>query len=427
MLFFKRVLLKRLLSAFFLFFVLLALAGCSSGQDTNETLYISLIGIDVAEEGKILVTYQFENSREAASAGSDKNSGNSPTKSPTNVITIKGDNFPQTLDFLSGIVSHTPNFAHVRALILGEELAKMGVTEQVTVFSRAQAMRSNTYIIVVNEGTAREFISQAKNTLDTSVARYVEIQMALSSRSNIFLRSNMHQFYSRFKSNSAAAYAALGGVAAKENGDKNIDTKENLKNIYAGSIPREGSVNPVELAGTALFRQDKLVGKLSSNETLWASVLTKDFTSAIIQINDPLTPGYQVGVELKISKPPQLTARLENGKPQIKVHVNFDCFIVNIPSGVRYEKNHRKELEKVIAEYTTQEIKSMLTKTRHLGTDVVGFGYRVRKQFKTYPEFMAIKWDELYTQSEFKVQVTAKIRNTGLMSQTTPINPRGLN
>ena len=53
-------------------------------------------------------------------------------------------------------------------------------------------------------------------------------------------------------------------------------------------------------------------------------------------------------------------------------------------------------------------------------TDVVGFGYLARTNFRTYDEFMKLDWPQIYSEADIKIKVKTKIRRTGLMWKTIP-------
>jgi hypothetical protein len=287
------------------------------------------------------------------------------------------------------------------------------------IFLRPKEFRSNTYVVVVKNSTARDFIAKNRHYIEYSTSGYIETQMALSKFANIFLKSNIHEFYRRIKSNSAAPFASLGVINSPSLELENSEMDDKKEEAPSRR-------NPIELAGTALFRQDKMIGTLNERETLIASILKNDFRFCIIQVDDPNAPSHQIAIELKLARPPNIKVRFEEGLPKINILIDFYCAIKNIPSGVQYEKKeYQSQLEKVIVSYMLGETTSMLKKTQNMGIDIIGFGYNARGEFRTYPEFMAIVWDKLYKDAHIDVKITAKFKNSGLSRRTTPMSPTG--
>ena len=409
----RRQLLPRVLGLLLLLSLPGLLSGCTTGRDSSEILYIILFGIDKAPNGKFVMTFQFEDAGAAKSEG-----GESDVKLVGKSISIESPNILSSLELLTSVLSLIPSFAHTHAIIFGEEAAKAGLYGAVSGIMRDHDIHVNTYILIVNDGTAKEFIEKNTPALVASPARYVEKQMALSEYSNFYVKANLREFYTRMKSNSAESYATLCGINSQENARKN---KKDIDKLYAGEMPREGTLTPAEFLGTALFRQGKMVGKLNSDETRMLAILQGDITSFFLYLPDLLKPDEEMTFSLQPKNKCDFEVQLADGIPRIKVKAALYCSLTKIATDINYEdKKYRAQLEAYVAAEMTRRVKSMLDKTQLLGTDVVGFGYKARTLFRTYPEFMAIDWAELYKKAEITVETQVNLVRPGLMRRATP-------
>ena len=50
-----------------------------------------------------------------------------------------------------------------------------------------------------------------------------------------------------------------------------------------------------------------------------------------------------------------------------------------------------------------------------MGTDIIGFGTRAKKEFSDYGEFEKFNWHDAYKTAEFQVDADFTIRRTGLI------------
>ena len=53
--------------------------------------------------------------------------------------------------------------------------------------------------------------------------------------------------------------------------------------------------------------------------------------------------------------------------------------------------------------------------SKELGTDILGYGVKAKKNFYSYGDFEKYGWDTAYSNAEFKVDVDFTIRRTGLV------------
>ena len=189
-----------------------------------------------------------------------------------------------------------------------------------------------------------------------------------------------------------------------------------------GGVPRTGTENPVDLLGLAVFQGEKMIGVLNSDETRAVALLQGKFAHGYVGVADPLQP-QKDAVSLKVycDTKPKITADLNGGLPVFNVNVEIEGELLGITSGINYEASgYRELLEAQIANLFKGQIMSMLKHTQELGTDPVGFGLYLRPKFHDTNELEQANMSALYRTADIRVNVTAKIRRTGLLWRTTP-------
>ena len=395
------------------------LSGCNGARESEEVAYIVAIGIDRAEEEEeenmIKVTYLI------AKPNVEGNKGEG--EKDTVLITNSAVTIAESLNLLKSTTSLVPSLSHVKVLVVGQEVARLGMAGIWGTLTRYREYRGSMFVLVAID-TAREFLEGNKPSFNISASKYFETMLDSGVETGYYLRTSFHQFYTRLKSNSAQPYATLVDLSSLS-GKGEISTPKvsggKVGGYIAGNIPLQGG-NPIEFAGTAIFKGDKMVGTLSTTETRMLAMLLGEYNHGFLSIEDPLDPKHVLIVNLRLGSKPQINVILEDGHPAMNVKILLEGEITNLSSGINYEqKGYLKLLEEQINKVLQQEMVSMIQHTQELGSDVAGFGYYLRPSFTNYQEYLEYPWLEEYSQSKVNVAIQTKIRRTGLMIRTYPV------
>ncbi|MEN6412048.1 MAG: Ger(x)C family spore germination protein [Veillonellales bacterium] len=396
--------------------------GCFGSRETDEVAYVLAIGIDKSDEaGMINVTYQIAIPRTLAGGPA------AGAKSEKDVIdvTIKAPSLAEARSLLNSVESRAANLSHNKIFIFGEEYAREGIGDVLGPLLRFREFRGSMFIMVVKDDTAKNYINKNKPKLEALPSRFYESMFLTSGETSYYLQTFLHDFYTRLKSGGASPITALGGIYS-DSSPVEPATPPNppgKANEYTGSLPRQREEdNPAELIGTALFKQDKMVGTLTSNETRMLAILDNKFHKGFFVLEDPLMPNKSVHVNLRLGHGPEIKADSREGQAFITIDIFLEGEITSIPSGINYEqREYRTILEQEVSQVIRQDMLKMISKTQRLGVDPAGFGDHFRKNFATLPQFENAHWDQLYQQAEINVSVETKLRRSGLLWKTSPI------
>lgn len=398
----------------------LSLTGCGTARETEDIMYVMALGIDLAPEKKMEVTYQLAvPARLTGTAGTIKKE---ESALPTSFIAT---NLAEAQSLFNSTNSRTPNQSHVKVLVIGEKLARQGVGDLMASILRFRQFRGSVKMLIV-KGSAKEFLTKNTPTLDIQPARYYESMFQTAKDSSYYVKTDAHEFYTRLKNTSGSPYTALGGVnplSGHDQPDKKRSPPEQSDQYSAGSIPRSGSDNPVELAGTALFRGDKMVGTLTTEETRTLSMLLGEHPSAFAVFEDPLEPAKYVNIDLHLGRTPKIETKLDNGRPSITINLLLEGEITSIPSGINYEETaYRTLLEEQVNQVLRRRVENLIALTQELRCDPAGISMHFRPCFRTYQEMEEANVHDLYNRAQVEVTVITKIRRTGLMWRSSAIH-----
>ena len=135
-------------------------------------------------------------------------------------------------------------------------------------------------------------------------------------------------------------------------------------NIVAGQNPLTSFNRKSENLGVAVFKQDKLVGELTAFESVLHSILTNQFESTVISIDNPYKENSSIDIALYYHKDTKIDAKLVNGAPYAKSTVYLNARLLSVDkSSESLTPNKIKELEGLLNSYLEQAMLDYQYKT----------------------------------------------------------------
>lgn len=400
----------------------LMLSGCHT-EETEDVAFITALGIDQAGNGKLKFTYAVAVPR---AVGSSQGAGQPPSAGPTVVNSNIASDVGASRNLLGSTMSRAVNISHLKAVLISEDLAQQGLAKIVSPVTRFREYRSSILLFIV-KGKAEDFLAANRPKLDYLLSKYFETFALSAEENNYFQRTDMHEFYLGLKNPGHSAYATYVAINPLSGEDRPYGPKlpaGKADSYLAGDIPRAGNQNPVELAGLAVFSGDRMVGVLGTREVRTLALLQNKAGGNTHSLADPLQAECSLRLRIRNGERPDIAVHLVDGQETIKIRLSLEGEITANPSGINYEDDeYRPLLEEHIANLVTAEIYEFTRQTQALGSDVFGFGRYLRSHFRTYQELQGLNLEQLYKTASVEVQVTAKIRRSGLMWRTAPAKP----
>lgn len=413
----------RIMLAALLVVISLLIVGCHTAKETEDVSYITVMGIDKADNDKLKITYRIEIPR---AVGTTQGTGQEPKSGPTVINSIIAPNSAEAHNLLSATMSRYANLSHTKAILVSEELARHGVGDILAPLVRYREYRGTMLILVV-KGKAENYMLSNQPKIDYLPSKFYESFVAHADESSYFMRTDIHDFYLRLKNPGSSAYASYVAPNPVTGDDKPAKEKlaKNKADAYlAGEIPRTGTENPVEFAGAAIFSGDKMVGTLDTQQVRIQCLLQNNLPAGFWIMSDPLQEQKPINVTLRNGSKPHFDVSLVDGQEIIKIDVFLEGEITGIPSGINYEKNQLLDmLEGEISSLVAIEIQDFIRLTQQLGSDVVGFGRYLRPRLSSYRDLEKLNLEELYRNAAVEIKVATKIRRTGLVWRTAPLKP----
>ncbi|HYF94041.1 MAG TPA: Ger(x)C family spore germination protein [Symbiobacteriaceae bacterium] len=405
---------RKMASAIALLWVILLLGGCWDRAEVEDQAYVVMVGIDREPPDSFRVTALTAIVQQLGSGTLQAPVVPERPRLAAEVLTARSRTLGEAIQILNGGMTRRLDLRHLRAVMVGEKLARDGLEPLVMELLRSPLARTSA-IFLQSRGTAGAVVASLRPVAETNPARMAEGITLQAKQLHLGPPVLLHHFLNRLAGGGGDSYLAAVAVNATVADDHGLPEPTESSTALPGELPRTGG-NPVEVVGTAVFRGDRLAGYLNVDETQILLALRGKMGKAAVTMPDPLAPAYAVTFRFHQENFPRYRASFQSGRPRVAVHMLFEGEVLAIPSGVDYSAPAaRQRLERAAAEYVRQTGEGMLAKLHDWQADPVGFGQLYRGRFATWQAWDDFNWHGRVKDLEVKVTAEMRVRRYGLM------------
>ena len=178
--------------------------------------------------------------------------------------------------------------------------------------------------------------------------------------------------------------------------------------------------------GIAVFKDDKLCGKLTAVESICHLLINNDVDSCIISIKNPLSKNEETEtsdkMELQLfpNKNSKITLDIIDNKPNISINISLNADIMTLIKNNDYETNEAlTKISNSAQKYLEEQFNNYLNKVcKELNTDIDQFSTKAPAHFATISDFEDFNWPEKYKNAEFKVEIDVNVISSMLLTKT---------
>lgn len=388
----ERLYLKRTTFIILLFVVVIIVGGCWDNKDVTVLSFVVAMGFDLDAEGKTIVTAQV--------AKPSVIGANLKTPSPEPAVSVYSSSGNTVFDAIRNTLSQVNEklyFHHLQVLVISEEIAQKSIMDALDFMLRDQEGEPMAKLLVAKGCKASEVI-QARSDIEDIPAMHL-ISILENSKSLPFIREI--DLFEILKSLEQDGVEPVVGVVTK------VSEKEEL------------NIKDLRFTEAAVFKGDKLVGWLDASETRGFLFVEGELVSGILNIDNPLDNGKKVSIEMTRSSAKKDIVLHNDGGLGILIEIYMEGDIGN------KQGTGNLTSEEVIPKLQFQLEKLIENEVRHTvelaqnvyKSDIFGFGEIVRKSYPQYWEEIS-DWNEIFSGLPLELKVVAKIRGSGLLSES---------
>ncbi|WP_428912294.1 Ger(x)C family spore germination protein [Niallia sp. Krafla_26] len=412
---------KKIWFSFLTFSLIFVLTGCWDKKEVEERSYVVAIGLDLPEgvdiekEQAVDVTFQFSNPKLNIKGASP-----SPESETEDVITLTAPDFVTARNMANSFVTREISFSHNKVLIISEELAKTDIFFRLlSTAVKDREVRRETNLIVT-EGKASEFISKNKPEMMVRPHRYYQFLIDRATETGLVPESTLNRFLA-ITDGDADLFLAMYGSSNENNNRKGFQDEDKY---VAGQVPKKGG-NPVQLIGSAVFKEGKMIGTLTGEETRIMRLLdnTTNNRDMFSSFPDPLDKRYKIGVRIQKTEKTKVNIKMKNGPPNIDVIYPVEIKVISVSSMINYgtDLENQKKLKTALESKMKENAENLIKKTqKEFKTEPFYWSLYARPLFQTVKEYEEWDWNKNYPLAD--IHVTMDIEFTGFGKQLKEAN-----
>ncbi|MGE7997984.1 Ger(x)C family spore germination protein [Lysinibacillus sp. NPDC093190] len=371
----------------------LFLSGCWSKRELNELAIVAALGIDKVDN-------EFEITVQVVDPGEISSKQPSSGRSPVITYHSKGTTVFEAIRKMTTVTARKLYFSHLQIVVLGDELAKEGISEPLDLISRDHEFRNDFDVIVAHDATADEVLNVLtpieKVPANKMLKSLKTSEKTWGTTQSIKIDELINTLNNKEKS--------VVMSAIEIHGDKNVGMEQT-------NVKRSKSPVLLRYTGLAVFKEDKLIGNLTEDESRSLGYLRDRIESTIEILACP--KGGTLSTEITHSKT-KIKGEFEKGAPKINVSIDASQNVGEVECNIDLTKeksilNVNKKTEELIKKRIEETIRTVQQNYR---VDIFGFGEALHR---TNPkEWKKIKKDWLTIFQELPVKVEVHVNTQGL-------------
>lgn len=281
-------------------------------------------------------------------------------------------------------------FGHTRVWIIGEKMAKENSLRTLDVIRRDQMNRINSYVFIT-KNDPREILNTP--TLYENLSA-IEVVSALEQTKFISEYTPI-KLYELFR-------LAEGP----------------LKNAYVPMIKvtEDAGQMITELDGTAVIKNEKMVGRLTPDESMGLTWLLNQVEGGSITVG--LDRNEKVALEITKSKT-KIEPHLNGENLNVGVTVNIEGTLGDNITPHDPTEHWFKEIEEKISNKVEHDIRSTLNKLQDdLKTDITCIGIKTYRKYPKEWQNIHSQWNEVFSNASISLNVNVNFDHQGLIQKS---------
>lgn len=411
---------KRTINSFILLFLsLLILTSCWDAKELDELAYVIGIGLDYEENDKVRITYLIVN----PDFGTES-SGASDAE-PFSVFSLVTDDIFIAKNIANTIISKQISYVLLEQITISEQFAKSDTfIRWMSDMTKGKEIRRNTRMNITKE-SAYSFLTSFKPKIEENPYKYFKDIHEINARTKFIPTNSELFYYFRITETNNDLFLAVYSTDEKST---DINTPNSNFKYEKANILIEGNTYEAQHLGSAVFKQGKMIGLLSGNETMLTSILNENLRkdkSILKTFSDPFNEKFTITTRINATKKIKSKIELNKKQPTINVEIPLTIDILTNHSLIKYYENQPalNKLETHLEDQLNNEYANLIKRTQEeFKGQPFGWSLVARKKFKTIEKFEQFNWMERYPGMQVSVKVKVKLGNFGRQSGTIDLD-----
>lgn len=431
-----------------------AFSASYSTHNIDNIAYVIAIGIDTADiDNYLKISFEFID----ISSFSEQSSANSTEPI---IEEVSAPSISSGIDIMNAYLGKQINLSHCKIVVFSEDVAKKGILSEISEFSNDKQARASANIVIAKE-SARKYLENSMSSLEKTITKYYDIftqstiytgytsniilgniyesllteeSGAIAIYGNILQSSNSNQSNnsestkgsssnSTGSSNSSSSESNSSNSSEYSNASSNPDQISSENYISSSSLENslkgdKGTLN----TGLAVFRDQKFIDTLSSEEALCRSILSNDVDNFFISISSPFNSNDLIDLSISIRRNTKIKVDTSTDSPIIYIDIFIDSKISNILNNVDYTSDDTlNAISNEVSIRINEQISKYLNRcAKELDVDLNNFYRFAKRNFLTNDDWNNYDWKNKFKNSTFNINIQNEIIPNLIISRNVP-------
>ncbi|MBU3206769.1 Ger(x)C family spore germination protein [Clostridium algidicarnis] len=286
--------------------------------------------------------------------------------------------------------------SHAKMVIVSKDIANEGIIPVIDLINRDVEVRNDMWILISDMDTASEILSKEKKG-DEIISYDIASSISNSNKIGSYLKTEIFKVIADISNKGLSATIPMIKI---DKDNKNLD---------------------FDVFGTAIFKGDKMVGKLNEHQTITLSLLKEDELKFVF----PMELGKNNTVTLEIMDVNRkIIPKVKEGKIVVDVNIDIDTSLSELAStGINYiSKDEREKLKKQAEKYVENSCKELIEDLqKDYKSDIIGFGDILKKKKPNEWRKVQDNWQEAFQNIDTNFRVNINIKYSGITNKNIEV------
>lgn len=412
-------------ASLFLIILLLSTSGCWNRREIQTLTINSAIGFDqITKDGQtkiLLSVLTIKPSRAAGGAGGMGAGGGRQTQATTSgeVISITGETIQDAVRNWDQRSSRQLFMGHTVLFVIGESVAREGIGGVIDFGNRNRDIPERA-MIVVCEGSARDSLqaqSEFEPLLSAEVFNILNLNKFFTSKTK---GTNLFQvMYDLVTPGRETVMAFLKTFTPPEKGSAVRQTPTTGgKASGEGDQPQQKTIS---MTGAAVFRGEKLAGRLNEVETQGLLFIKDEAQGGIIPIGFDSTQKNASFLFRDVRTKVKPVFKKDGITFQIKVKGTGELIGAKPKTIDITKKSDVKKMEGLVNREVERRCRNAVVRAQELRSDVFGFGDKIHRTHPQVWKKIENRWADIFPHVDADIKAEFSVEHSGLIDKTLKI------
>lgn len=418
----NKKLVKKILFTLILLFACFKAIGLKNANLVNHITFVSAIGIDKIQDNdeKILVTFQIVPPQVSLENGSDS--------AEVLITSVEADSIEQAITYMHNYISSVVNFSQTRAIIFSEEIARDGLQKYLSSISSSSTLDTNMYVIVAENESAKDFLEAINKNAEMNPFNYFNViknSEFIGSSSQLVTVMDFLKLLNDPLQSATVTLGRLENITENENGSQGTDPTQNQGQTNEANSSdthtKEANDEPqtnVLIDGVAIFKDDKMIGTLTGQETAFHLMINKTVNVFFYQLIQE-KEGEKIATSLYCWQNQKSKIQFDQSN-FIDITIPLNVSVVQTKENTFdfYNEEYMQTLRNDLIEALTLDFDTYFKKLQtEYKTDIDGLMKKIKYRFLTQKDIDNYEMNNHFCSANIRVHFDIKFVTSGLSNK----------